>query len=108
MLYLYGELKQSRRMATAIVKARSAASACHHRPAAECGEAVYQALAREEGTGAGVFQALRIEVNDEISVLKRMLQQALEVLEARRTTGDYHLPLARRPPGEKLHEERQH
>ncbi|MDY5609156.1 MAG: 16S rRNA (cytosine(1402)-N(4))-methyltransferase, partial [Sodaliphilus sp.] len=29
---------------------------------------------------AQVFQALRIEVNDEISVLKRMLQQALEVL----------------------------
>ena len=79
MLYLYGELKQSRRMAAAIVKARSTS------PIATTGQlqAVvkpYIRPAQEKKELAQVFQALRIEVNHEIDVLKHLLQQSLEVL----------------------------
>ena len=79
MLYLYGELKQSRRIATAIVKARSAS------PIVTTDQLLnvvkpFIKPSQEKKELAQVFQALRIEVNDEISVLKRMLQQALEVL----------------------------
>ena len=79
MLYLYGELKQSRRMAAAIVKARSAS------PIVTTDQLLnvvkpFIKPSQEKKELAQVFQALRIEVNDEISVLKRMLQQALEVL----------------------------
>ncbi|MDO4512196.1 MAG: 16S rRNA (cytosine(1402)-N(4))-methyltransferase RsmH [Bacteroidales bacterium] len=79
MLYLYGELKQSRRMAAAIVKARAA------QPITTT-EQLLQVVrpfikpSQEKKELAQVFQALRIEVNNEIDVLKRMLQQALEVL----------------------------
>ncbi len=79
MLYLYGELKQSRRMAAAIVKARSAS------PIVTTDQLLnvvkpFIKPSQEKKELAQVFQSLRIEVNDEISVLKRMLQQALEVL----------------------------
>lgn len=79
MLYLYGELKQSRRMAATIVKARSAS------PIVTTDQLLnvvkpFIKPSQEKKELAQVFQALRIEVNDEISVLKRMLQQALEVL----------------------------
>ncbi len=79
VLYLYGELKQSRRMAAAIVKARSTS------PIATTGQlqAVvkpYIRPAQEKKELAQVFQALRIEVNHEIDVLKHLLQQSLEVL----------------------------
>lgn len=79
VLYLYGELKQSRQMAHTIVRARSQRSIDttlqlidvirpHIRPNQEKKEL------------AQVFQALRIEVNHEIDVLKRLLQASLDVL----------------------------
>ena len=79
LLYLYGELKQSRRMAAAIVKARAAS------PITTTGRLIEVVRpmvrpAQEKKELAQVFQALRIEVNDEISTLKRMLSQSLEVL----------------------------
>lgn len=79
VLYLYGELKQSRRMAAAIVKARNAL------PIASTGrllEVVRPLVkpAQEKKELAQVFQALRIEVNHEINALERMLTQALELL----------------------------
>lgn len=79
ILYLYGELKQSRRMAAAIVKARSKSPI----------DTVAQLLdvirpfikpQHEKKELAQVFQALRIEVNDEIAVLKALLNQSLKVL----------------------------
>lgn len=81
MFYLFGELKQSRRMASAIVKARTS------RDIVTTGELVdvvrpYIRKSQEKKELAQVFQALRIEVNHEIDVLKRMLQQSLEVLNA--------------------------
>lgn len=79
MLYLYGELKQSRRMASAIVKARSLA------PITTTEQLLaiikpYIRPAQEKKELAQVFQALRIEVNQEIDVLKQLLSQSLQVL----------------------------
>ncbi|MBO4871626.1 MAG: 16S rRNA (cytosine(1402)-N(4))-methyltransferase RsmH [Muribaculaceae bacterium] len=79
VLYLYGELKQSRRMAAALVKARS------QQPLATTGQLIevvrpFIKPAQEKKELAQVFQALRIEVNQEMDVLKRLLQQSLDLL----------------------------
>ncbi len=79
VFYLYGELKQSRRLASAIVKARQAGEI------STTGQLVdlvtpYIKRSQEKKELAQVFQALRIEVNHEIDVLKRLLEQSLEVL----------------------------
>ena len=79
VLYLYGELKQSRRMASAIVKARA------DHEITTTGELVeivtpYIRRSQEKKELAQVFQALRIEVNHEIDALKRLLEQSAEVL----------------------------
>ena len=79
IFYLYGELKHSRRIAAALVKARSAA------PLLTTGdllEAVRPLMPREREKKdlARVFQALRIEVNHEMDALQEMLQAALRVL----------------------------
>ena len=79
VLYLYGELKQSRRMAAAIVKARAASPITSTARLIEVVRPMVRPT-QEKKELAQVFQALRIEVNDEIGTLKRMLAQALEVL----------------------------
>ena len=79
VLYLYGELKQSRRMASAIVKARSEGDID---TTSKLTQVVMPFIrkSQEKKELAQVFQALRIEVNHEIDVLKSLLQQSLEVL----------------------------
>ncbi len=79
MLYLYGELKQSRRMAAAIVKARAASPITTTARLIEVVRPLVRP-AQEKKELAQVFQALRIVVNDEIGTLKRMLAQALDML----------------------------
>ena len=79
ILYLYGELKNSRRIAAALVKARNAA------PLLTTGdllEAVRPLMPREREKKdlARVFQALRMEVNHEMAALQEMLLAALQVL----------------------------
>lgn len=79
ILYVYGELKQSRAMARSIVKARTTV------PFATIGqlvETVKQHIdpRKEKKELAQIFQALRIEVNDEMGALKELLQGALQVL----------------------------
>lgn len=76
VLYLYGELKASRRLAAAIVKAR---------PLATTGDLVNVVRpllkpAQEKKELSMVFQALRIEVNGELNALRKLLSQSLEVL----------------------------
>lgn len=78
-LYLYGELKNSRRLAAAISAARSA------KPLQTTGElmaAVEKALPRERAKKdmARLFQALRIEVNHEMDALREMLLAATALL----------------------------
>lgn len=79
ILYLYGELKQSRRMAAAIVKARNKTPLTTVQQLLDVVRPFIKPQ-HEKKELAQVFQALRIEVNDEISVLKALLTQSLKVL----------------------------
>lgn len=79
IFYLYGELKQSRRMADAIVKARNKTPLTTVQQLLDVVRPFIKPQ-HEKKELAQVFQALRIEVNDEISVLKALLTQSLKVL----------------------------
>ncbi len=79
ILYLYGELKNSRRIAASIVKARQ------QKPITTTTELVevlkpLMGYDREKKDLARVFQALRIEVNGEMVALRQMLDAATELL----------------------------
>ena len=79
VLYLYGELKQSRAMARSIVKARAQRSIDTTQQLLDVIKPHIR-VSQEKKELAQVFQALRIEVNHEIDVLKRLLQSSLDVL----------------------------
>lgn len=79
MFYLYGELKNSRRIAKAIAKARE------QKPILTTQDLMDAALPlfpKERGKKdmARMFQALRIVVNHEMTALKEMLASATELL----------------------------
>ena len=76
VLYLYGELRQSRRLAAAIVKARPLSTT------GQLADAVRPLLkaSQEKKELSMVFQALRIEVNGELNALRKLLSQSLQVL----------------------------
>ena len=79
MFYLYGELKNARKFASVLVKARGKAPI-------ETTEQLLAAVAplinpkKEKKELAQVFQALRIVVNNEIDALRDFLVQSLEAL----------------------------
>ena len=79
LLYLYGELRQSRRLAAAIVKARTAHPIL---TTTQLVETVTPLLPRERERKevTKVFQALRIEVNHEMEALSEMLSAATQLL----------------------------
>lgn len=79
MLYLYGELKNSRKLAAAIVKARAQQRIT---TISQLLSAVEKLMPREREKKdmAKLFQALRIEVNHEMDALREMLQSATELL----------------------------
>ena len=79
ILRLYGELKDARRLAAAIVKARTEKSID---TTGQLAEVVSPLLGRqrEKKDLARVFQALRIEVNGEMKALRQMLQGTTKVL----------------------------
>lgn len=79
VFYKYGELKNSRRLAAALVKIRKETPVT---TVASFLDVVKPLFGREKEKKdlARVFQALRIEVNQEMSALEEMLQQALSVL----------------------------
>ena len=79
VLFLYGELKQSRRMAAAIVKARQERRIATTNDLMQAIEK-YLAHEREKKDMAKLFQALRIEVNQEMQALKEMLAGAQQLL----------------------------
>ena len=79
IFFLFGEMKNSRRVASEIVKARAS------RPFATTDDFLkvvskFIKPTQEKKELAQLFQALRIEVNNEIDVLKSMLSQSLKVL----------------------------
>ena len=79
VFYLYGELKNSRKLASVIVKARATKEM---ETTGQLAEVLKPCLAydREKKDLARVFQALRIEVNGEMTALRQMLASAVEVL----------------------------
>lgn len=79
ILYIYGELKNARRIAAAIVKARSEKKIETTNDLLQATEKLFQ-REREKKETAKLFQALRIEVNHEMDALKDMLNGAKEVL----------------------------
>lgn len=79
VFYLYGELKNARKLASVVVKARAV------KQILTTDEFLalitpYVGRDKEKKVLAQIFQALRIEVNDEMRALKEMLRQALQLL----------------------------
>lgn len=79
IFYLYGELKNSRKLASVIVKRRSIKPFDTIGDFLETVKPLY-GKEREKKEMAKVFQALRIEVNQEMEALKEMLYSATEML----------------------------
>jgi len=79
VFYLYGELKNSRRIAAAIVKARATHEIGTTREFIDAIEPLFK-REREKKDMAKLFQALRIEVNHEMRALKEMLEGASKCL----------------------------
>lgn len=79
LFYLYGELKQSRRIAATLVKARAQQRIATTQDFLKATEPLFK-REREKKDMAKLFQALRIEVNHEMDALKEMLQSATELL----------------------------
>ena len=79
LFYLYGELKNSRKLASVIVKSRASRQI---KTIGEFLEIIKPLFGREREKKelAKVFQALRIEVNQEMEALKEMLLAATEAL----------------------------
>lgn len=79
IFYLYGELKTSRRIASAIVKQRQTGLIETTSDFLKVVEPFFK-REREKKDMAKLFQALRIEVNHEMDALREMLQSATEWL----------------------------
>ncbi len=81
VLYRYGEVKRSREMAATIVEERSRKPI---KTTAELKKVLQRFLPRhrEQKILAQVYQAIRIEVNEEIKVIEEFLMQTPDLLEA--------------------------
>ena len=79
IFYLYGELKNSRKLASVLVKARSTQAVSTIGEFLDIVKPLF-GREREKKELAKVFQALRIEVNQEMEALKEMLYAATEAL----------------------------
>lgn len=78
IFFEYGEEKGSRRIAKAIVEARKITPiATTHQLVALCDKAIYSP---KKHSASRVFQALRIEVNNEIGILEKSLFDAANLL----------------------------
>ena len=79
LFYLYGELKVARKLASVLVRSREIKKI---ETIADFLEVIkpFTGKDKEKKFLAQVFQALRIEVNDEMRALREMLQQTLQVL----------------------------
>lgn len=91
VFYKYGELKNSKRLAAALVRARMTSPITTVASFLEIVRPFF-GKDREKKDMARVFQALRIEVNQEMTALELMLRQSLKVLkpEGRLVVMTYH------------------
>ena len=90
VFFLYGELKQARRIAAAVVKARTEKPLATTQDLCDVARPFVSRSGRNERRGsvekdekkdlARLFQALRIEVNHEMDALREMLVAATELL----------------------------
>lgn len=80
VFYLYGELRQSRQIASAVIRRRKEKSFRTIGDLLEVLNTFTGKGGKDKKILAQAFQALRIEVNHEMDALKEMLTQALEVL----------------------------
>ncbi len=79
ILFEYGELKASRGMARVIVEARQIKK-IENTDDLKVALGKFLPMHKSNKVLAQIYQAIRIEVNQEIEVLKEMLEQSLEVL----------------------------
>ena len=79
VLYKYGELKNSRRIAKEIINARSISEINTTKDLIKVIAEIVPEKHRNQFL-ARVFQAIRIEVNDEITALEEMLLSAVDIL----------------------------
>lgn len=79
VFYLYGELKSARKIARAIVNNRSKNAITEVQDLLRVLQP-YVGRDKEKKELAQIFQALRIEVNDEMVALQKLLQSSLEAL----------------------------
>ena len=79
IFYIYGEMKNSRRIAAAVAKARQTAAINTTSDFLAVVEPMFK-REREKKDMARLFQALRIEVNHEMDALREMLAAATELL----------------------------
>lgn len=79
LFYLYGELKNARKLASVFVKLRAENEIKTTEQLLEVLKP-FTGRDKEKKFLAQVFQALRIEVNDEMGALRDLLQQALRIL----------------------------
>lgn len=81
IFYLYGELRNSRRIASAISKARQQKPILTTQDLLNAVEPLFH-REREKKDMARLFQALRIEVNHEMTALREMLTAATDLLKS--------------------------
>lgn len=79
IFYLYGELKNARKLASAIVKYRSTHTLTHVEHLLDMVRPMINPR-QEKKELAQIFQALRIAVNDEIEALRELLTQSVDLL----------------------------
>ena len=79
IFYIYGEIKNARKVASAIIKARGTKAIETTGDLIQITESLFP-LEREKKETAKLFQALRIEVNHEMEAMKEMLYGAQDVL----------------------------
>ena len=80
VLFRYGEERQARRIARAIVEARSAAPIRTTGRLAEIIEALVPAYQRKRHPATKTFQAIRIFINKELQELEQCLTQSIDLL----------------------------
>mgnify|MGYP004604733675 FL=1 len=91
VFYIYGELKNSRRIAATVAKARTTKKIATTNDFMDIAAPLFK-REREKKDMTKLFQALRIEVNHEMDALKEMLLAATELLapEGRLSVITYH------------------
>ncbi len=81
VLFEYGEERFSRRIAKAVIESRQEAPIQTTRELAQLIEKVVPKRERNKHPATRSFQAIRIEINNELGEIKTSLQQAVNVLE---------------------------